>query len=376
MPMNAIDAAEKVLAEAGTPLSYREITTRVLEADLWQTKGKTPEATIHAQLAVDIANQGAASRFQRTAAGVFALRTWGLPEVAAKRAKSKVPAGSMSTTPTETETTSVSPPEDLHAHASPPVFGAVSAPAGEPVSKKVQSLSFIDAAELVLEKHSGGKPMHYRAITDKVLELGLVNTKGLTPEATLYAQILTDTKRRARRGDVPRFVFHGKGIIGLAKWEAGGLAFQIELHNADVRKKLHASLQAMNPTEFEELIVQLLVALGFEDVSLTPASGDGGIDVRGTLVVGDVVRTQMAVQVKRWRRNVQAPIVQQVRGSLGTHEQGLIITTSDFSKGAREEAARPNAVPVGLMNGEQLVALLVENNIGIQRTSYQLIELG
>ncbi len=234
----------------------------------------------------------------------------------------------------------------------------------------------MDAAEIVLEKHSAGKPMHYRAITDKVLELGLVNTKGLTPEATVYAQILTDTKRRARRGDAPRFLFHGKGIIGLAKWGSGGLAFQIELHNADVRKKLHASLQAMNPTEFEELIVQLLVALGFEDVSLTPASGDSGIDVRGTLVVGDVVRTQMAVQVKRWRRNVQAPVVQQVRGSLGTHEQGLIITTSDFSKGAREEAARPNAVPVGLMNGEQLVALLVESSIGIQRTSYELIELG
>ncbi len=217
--------------------------------------------------------------------------------------------------------------------------------------------------------------MHYRVITDKVLELGLVNTKGLTPEATLYAQILTDSKRRARRGDAPRFLVHGKGVIGLAKWGEGGLAFQIELHNADVRKKLHASLQAMNPTDFEELMVQLLVALGFEDVSLTPASGDSGIDVRGTLVVGDVVRTQMAVQVKRWRRNVQAPIVQQVRGSLGTHEQGLIITTSDFSKGAREEAARPNAVPVGLMNGEQLVALLVESSIGIQRTSYELIEL-
>ena len=71
--------------------------------------------------------------------------------------------------------------------------------------------------------------------------------------------------------------------------------------------------------------------------------------MRGTLVVGDVIRTRMAVQVKRWKHNVQAPIVQQVRGSLGTHEQGLIITTSDFSAGAREEAARPDAVPVGLM---------------------------
>jgi restriction system protein len=373
--MNAIDAAEKVLAEAGTPLSYRAITTRVLEADLWQTKGRTPEATIHAQLAVDIANQGAASRFQRTAPGVFALRTWGLPEVAAKHAKPKPAAETESKSTSATETTSAADPEEIHAHASARVAGVVSAPAGEPAPKKVQSLSFMDAAELVLEVHSGGKPMHYRVITDKVLELGLVNTKGLTPEATLYAQILTDSKRRARRGDAPRFLVHGKGVIGLAKWGEGGLAFQIELHNADVRKKLHASLQAMNPTDFEELMVQLLVALGFEDVSLTPASGDSGIDVRGTLVVGDVVRTQMAVQVKRWRRNVQAPIVQQVRGSLGTHEQGLIITTSDFSKGAREEAARPNAVPVGLMNGEQLVALLVESSIGIQRTSYELIEL-
>jgi len=65
-----------------------------------------------------------------------------------------------------------------------------------------------------------------------------------------------------------------------------------------------------------------------------------------------------------------------VRGSLGTHEQGLIVTTSDFSDGARQEAERANAVPVALMNGEQLVALLVEHNIGIHRTAYDLIELG
>ncbi len=374
--MNAIDAAEKVLAEAGTPLSYREITDRALLADLWQTKGKTPEATIHAQLAVDIANQGIASRFQRTAPGVFALRTWGLPEVAAKRAKPRLAPRNESNAAASAETTHVAFPDEFDVQVSTPAVSAVSVPPGAPNLKKVQFLSFIDAAELVLDKHSRGKPMHYRAIMDRVLELGLVNTKGLTPEATLYAQILTDTKRRARRGDVPRFVFHGKGIIGLAKWEAGGLAVQIEQHNAKVRSKLHVNLLALTPTEFEELIVLLLVALGFEDVSLTPASGDGGIDVRGTLVVGDVVRTRMAVQVKRWKRNVQAPIVQQVRGSLGTHEQGLIITTSDFSRGAREEAARPNAVPVGLMNGEQLVALLVENTIGIQRTSYELIELG
>ncbi len=67
---------------------------------------------------------------------------------------------------------------------------------------------------------------------------------------------------------------------------------------------------------------------------------------------GDVIRTRMAVQVKRWKANIHAPTVQQVRGSLGTHEQGLIISTGDFSSGAREEAQRANAVPVALMNGK------------------------
>ena len=64
-----------------------------------------------------------------------------------------------------------------------------------------------------------------------------------------------------------------------------------------------------------------------------------------------------------------------MRGSLGTHEQGLIITTSDFSPGARKEAARPDAVPVALMNGEQLVMLLVENGIGVTRLSHEIVEL-
>jgi restriction system protein len=67
--------------------------------------------------------------------------------------------------------------------------------------------------------------------------------------------------------------------------------------------------------------------------------------------------------------------VQQVSGSLGAHEQGLIITTSGFSPGAKEEARRPDAAPVGLMDGDQLVQLLVANNIGVRRTNPDIIEL-
>lgn len=372
--MNAIDAVEVVLDEAGEPLPYEEISERVLAKGLWQTKGLTPDATIHARLAVDIKDLGAGSRFQRTKPGVFALRKWGLPEVAARGAKgkqAKAPVAESKPVDAQLPLVTASGPDTATVKESP-----LPPQNGKPLAKSAALLSFTDAAEAVLKQFGHKQPMHYKAIAEKALALGLVSTKGLTPEATLYAQVLTETKRRTQRGEPARFVMHGKGMIGLAEWATGGLAFQIEQHNEGVRKKLHARLSVMPPAEFEALIVELLAALGFDDVSMTPASGDGGIDVRGTLVVGDVIRTRMAVQVKRWKRNVQAPVVQQVRGSLGTHEQGLIVTTSDFSKGACEEAERLNAVPVALMNGEQLVRLLVENDIGVHRASYDLIELG
>ena len=83
----------------------------------------------------------------------------------------------------------------------------------------------------------------------------------------------------------------------------------------------------------------------------------------------------MAVQAKRWQGNVLAPIVQQVRGSLGAHEQGLIITTSDFSRGARHEAARADASPVALMNGAQLAVLMAEYEVGVKREEHVLLTL-
>lgn len=153
------------------------------------------------------------------------------------------------------------------------------------------------------------------------------------------------------------------------------LAAQINQHNKTILQVLKNQLHSMPPKEFEVLIGNLLIALGFENVEVTGYAGDGGIDVRGILVVGEVIRTRMAVQVKRWKQNVQAPTVQQVRGSLGTHDQGLIITTSDFSSGAKQEAERANAIPVALMGGWQLVRLLSEHNIGIRRAKYDLLQL-
>lgn len=343
--MNVLQKAEIVLREAGMPLHYKEITQHMIERGLWHTDGKTPDATVNAKIAVDIKQKGADSLFQRVDKGVYALRCWNLPE-----------SGGLDELD-DVENDSQEMPLDV---------------------STTKYFSFTDAAEHVLKQFGDSKPMHYREITRKALDLELIKTRGLTPEATLYSQILAEIRRQSRKGNAPRFVMYKGGLVGLSRWqptEEIGLVFQIEQHNERARKKLHDRLLSMPPKDFEELVSQLLVALGFENVIVTNYSNDGGIDVRGTLVVGDVIRVNMAVQAKRWKGNVQAPIVQQVRGSLGTHDQGLIITTGGFSSGAIDEAQRANAVPVALMNGDQLVALLVEHNIGLHHKSYELIEL-
>lgn len=350
--MSSIEAAYHILETCGSPLHYKEITKRIMDQGLWHSSGKTPDATVNANLAMDIKEKGASSKFQRVAEGVYALRSWGLQEY------------TISTKQIHLEKAKPDKPIVVEKAASIP-----------PTVKEGKPFTFNDAAEYVLEKFAQKQPMHYEKITEEILKLGLVHTQGQTPEATLYAQILTEIRKKLKRGETPRFVKHGSGMVGLQKWLGEGLSYQIQSHNESVRKKLHKKIFEMSPADFEALVGKLLVALGFTEVLVTSQSGDGGIDVRGTLVVGDVVKTKMAVQVKRWKNNVQAPVVQQVRGSLSTHEQGLIITTSDFSKGAYEEAKIQDKIPVALMNGEQFVALLIENDIGIVRTSYDLIDL-
>ncbi|MDW7644870.1 MAG: HTH domain-containing protein [Desulfuromonadales bacterium] len=337
--MDVKTAATQVLQQAGTALHAKDIAEQIMAAGLWQSDGKTPDATVSARLYSDIKNNGDKSPFVKVGPQTFALRD-----------STEIPSGA----------------------ASVPV-AVEEAPKHHPNA----GFSFTDCAQKVLEEFGGKKPMHYKEITEKALQKGWLVTGGKTPEATMYAQVITEIKRQQKRGERPRFVQHGRGYVGLSQWMGRGLAFQIEQHNHQIRKVLRERLLAMKPGEFEELISQLLAEMGFEMVEVTKLSGDGGIDVRGTLVVGDVVRIKMAVQVKKWKlkNNIQAPVVQQVRGSLGAHEQGLIITTSDFSPGAVKEAAQADKTPIALMNGEQLVMLLMEHGIGVHRSTPDLFEI-
>ena len=71
--MSGLDAAAKVLEEAGEPLNCTQIVERAFEKGYWTSDGKTPAATVYASIIRDIARKGDASRFRKVDRGRFAL---------------------------------------------------------------------------------------------------------------------------------------------------------------------------------------------------------------------------------------------------------------------------------------------------------------
>jgi restriction system protein len=150
----------------------------------------------------------------------------------------------------------------------------------------------------------------------------------------------------------------------------------INSYNARQRELLRARLAAMSPYRFEELVGDLLEAMGYEDVTVTKESGDKGVDVVATVQFGITTITEV-VQVKRHQGSIGRPVLDQLRGALPYHKalRGTIITTGKFSSGCLDAALFPGAAPIGLIDGERLLDLMIEHEIGIRKRPAQLYDI-
>ncbi len=119
----------------------------------------------------------------------------------------------------------------------------------------------------------------------------------------------------------------------------------------------------LHDKEFEILITHLLTALGFEGSEHTGKVGDGGVDATGELNVANLAKVKIFVQAKRYKlgTKITANTVKDLRKSIPRDGQGAFITTADFQAAASDIASDPNFPRIGLINGRQLVDLLVEH---------------
>ena len=103
----------------------------------------------------------------------------------------------------------------------------------------------------------------------------------------------------------------------------------------------------IDPLRFEDVVVSVYRDFGY-DVEATGRTGDGGIDAvlrRGDQTVG--------VQVKRVRGKIEAEHIRSFAGALYLQGMlaGVYVTTSGFTRGARETAAMAaSRIPIVLVD--------------------------
>jgi len=138
-----------------------------------------------------------------------------------------------------------------------------------------------------------------------------------------------------------------------------------------------AILRDISPVRFERLILDLLTKMGYgsgiaENAQMTKTSGDGGID--GIIHEDPLGLDAVYIQAKRYAPEIKVsrPAIQQFIGSLTGlgATKGVFVTTSDFSREARDYLTRVqhHVVPI---NGADLALLMIRYEVGVRaRTTY------
>lgn len=147
---------------------------------------------------------------------------------------------------------------------------------------------------------------------------------------------------------------------------------QIEVALAQIRgsvaEDLLEDIAKQSPSEFEDLVLDVLYKLGYgtsrKDLQRVGRSGDGGID--GVVALDRLGLQKVYVQAKRWQAQVGAPTVQGFMGALQLQnaDKGVLITCGAISGPARD-AARQARGSVVLIDGTRLAELMIEHEVGV-----------
>jgi len=138
---------------------------------------------------------------------------------------------------------------------------------------------------------------------------------------------------------------------------------------AAVEAELLDALKAATPAYFEQVVIDLLVKMGYggsraEAARAIGRSGDGGVD--GVIDEDRLGLDVIYVQAKRWEGTVGRPEIQKFAGALQGQRatKGVFITTSSYTLEA-EDFAQRIGTRIILIDGRRLASLMFEYDVGV-----------
>ncbi len=135
--------------------------------------------------------------------------------------------------------------------------------------------------------------------------------------------------------------------------------------NDQLADELLSEIVNLSPAFFEQLVVDLMKAMGYGDGFVTKLSGDNGID--GVIHEDKLGFNLIYIQAKKWapETTIAKPEIQKFAGAMmgpPRIEKGLFITTAKFSEGAKNFA---DAQHIILVDGLKLTELMIEYGLGV-----------
>ncbi|MEK6303717.1 MAG: restriction endonuclease [Acidobacteriota bacterium] len=190
-----------------------------------------------------------------------------------------------------------------------------------------------------------------------LFEFGIHGVPEVVPIAeakTITASLLAQSRRNNPLASLDREV-----AVSLESHSPEPTLPIAEIENVRVR------LLQIAPLDFEHFIKRVMERSGFVGVSVTRASGDGGIDINAYVEEANYffAGTHVQAQVKRWRHAVGSPDINSFRGALNTTAKGVFVTTSSFTRAAITEAKHPNKASISLIDGTRLSSIVLQLNV-------------
>ena len=150
------------------------------------------------------------------------------------------------------------------------------------------------------------------------------------------------------------------------------IKYAINELNSALADELLAEISVMNNYDFERLVVDLLIKMGYgtlqqNEDAVTPKSRDEGIDgfVKADRLGFDSIYTQ----AKKWKNDskISTPEIQKFLGALAGKgaTKGLFITTGQFTQGARDFVKKQLNHKIVLIDGRELANYMIEYNLGV-----------
>lgn len=188
-----------------------------------------------------------------------------------------------------------------------------------------------------------------------------------------YFQLTKDRKYWIAGKPIPGQTKEDIKVEAKSKRDSDNLKFIVnelkEIQNKHIlafKQQILNQIKELSPESFEIFSKKLLDVYGFKRTKVTNYVKDGGIDGYGELKVG-ITHLNVAFQSKRWKNNSVSRVeIDKFRGAIqGEFEQGIIFTTSKFTKEALGATRKPGAVPIILIDGESLIDIMIEKKFGI-----------